>query len=617
VALNYWGDTAKTAASFIDHPAEGRLYKTGDLGRYLADGSIEFIGRKDGQVKIRGYRVELGEIEACLQQVTGVEESVLSVSPDNAGQRHLTAYIKPAKRLRAADEQIAFKLAQHGDRAVKRDNATRVALLQPDTARSDWKQLTRKSYRQFHGEPLQRSQLSAALAPRARGDVQSSRTVFAALSASLHGLLALSDAGAPLPKYRYPSAGTLYPVQVYLRVNTDQSGLAAGSYYVDRRHHQLVRLGDAPASTGEPALELLLAGTPAAIEPVYGKASGMLSLLECGYIEGVLGADAGTMRWKRTTADSAAYHDLGLQEGQAVLSRLIPADSEQAQAPNCHIYVRNGQVQDLAQGWYSLDQHGLTPQPWVHLPDPEGLDDNAMVWNGCAVAVFFVSDGATPTAQEYVDAGAATQRLMEQLIEADVGTCAIGEVHPEQRAALAQIFDQRAVIHHFVAGAISTAQKHGSGGSEIDRAAYFAHYVEQQLQARLPHYMVPERFVFMDSFPLSANGKVDRVALLAQGAAQAGEGKPRQLPSTDVEITLARLWSEMLNIEQHAISVDDHFFRLGGNSLLAMQFISRVNQEFDYKLKLDELYQSSALKSISIRLEAANASSVDRLSGEL
>ncbi|MEO1378618.1 MAG: AMP-binding protein, partial [Cyanobacteria bacterium J06635_10] len=65
LALGYWEDEGKTNASFITHPVTGeRLYKTGDLGRYLPSGDIEFLGRSDFQVKINGYRIELGEIEA-------------------------------------------------------------------------------------------------------------------------------------------------------------------------------------------------------------------------------------------------------------------------------------------------------------------------------------------------------------------------------------------------------------------------------------------------------------------------------------------------------------------------------------------------------------------------
>ncbi|HWN93879.1 MAG TPA: amino acid adenylation domain-containing protein [Methylomirabilota bacterium] len=69
-----------------------RLYKTGDLARYLPDGQIEFLGRIDHQVKVRGYRVELGEIEAALNKQKGVRESVV-VARDSAGQKQLVAYV--------------------------------------------------------------------------------------------------------------------------------------------------------------------------------------------------------------------------------------------------------------------------------------------------------------------------------------------------------------------------------------------------------------------------------------------------------------------------------------------------------------------------------------------
>lgn len=78
LARGYWRRDDLTNAAFIRSPVDGqRLYRTGDLGRYLPDGSIEFLGRKDAQVKIRGYRIELGEIEARVQQHPKVKQTVV------------------------------------------------------------------------------------------------------------------------------------------------------------------------------------------------------------------------------------------------------------------------------------------------------------------------------------------------------------------------------------------------------------------------------------------------------------------------------------------------------------------------------------------------------------
>jgi amino acid adenylation domain-containing protein/non-ribosomal peptide synthase protein (TIGR01720 family) len=94
VALGYWRNEGITKAAFIEHPRTGeRLYRTGDLGRYMADGVIEFLGRKDFQVKIRGFRIELGEIEVALGLHPEVREAVVVVREDVPGDRRLAAYV--------------------------------------------------------------------------------------------------------------------------------------------------------------------------------------------------------------------------------------------------------------------------------------------------------------------------------------------------------------------------------------------------------------------------------------------------------------------------------------------------------------------------------------------
>ncbi|MEE1748376.1 non-ribosomal peptide synthetase [Streptomyces sp. JV184] len=98
VAKGYWADRERTAERFVPHPETGELlYRTGDLGRYLPDGDIEFLGRRDFQVKINGYRVELGEIAATLERLPGVSRAIARVDTNPAtGRRQLVAYAVPA-----------------------------------------------------------------------------------------------------------------------------------------------------------------------------------------------------------------------------------------------------------------------------------------------------------------------------------------------------------------------------------------------------------------------------------------------------------------------------------------------------------------------------------------
>ena len=98
LARGYWRDPEKTDASFLRHPVTGvRLYRTGDYGRYLPGGIIEFLGRRDGQVKIRGHRIELGEIEAVLGQHPGVDRAVAVKADDDGAGARLLGYVIPGR----------------------------------------------------------------------------------------------------------------------------------------------------------------------------------------------------------------------------------------------------------------------------------------------------------------------------------------------------------------------------------------------------------------------------------------------------------------------------------------------------------------------------------------
>ncbi|MGE5340960.1 MAG: amino acid adenylation domain-containing protein [Candidatus Omnitrophota bacterium] len=108
MALGYWKNEEVTQKVFETHPSYGQIYRTGDLGRLLLDGSIEFIGRKDTQVKIRGFRIELGEIESRLLEHGRIAEAVVKVWEDD-GDKYLCAYVvdKDATQIASA---LSFEL---------------------------------------------------------------------------------------------------------------------------------------------------------------------------------------------------------------------------------------------------------------------------------------------------------------------------------------------------------------------------------------------------------------------------------------------------------------------------------------------------------------------------
>ncbi|HEY8228436.1 MAG TPA: amino acid adenylation domain-containing protein [Pyrinomonadaceae bacterium] len=120
LAYGYLNQPELTAEKFVPHPFSGRggarLFRTGDIGRYLADGNIEYRGRRDSQVKVRGFRVELEEIESQLATHPQVHQAVVVARDDQHGEKQLLAYVVPDGEAPASNELRAHlrgKLPDH------------------------------------------------------------------------------------------------------------------------------------------------------------------------------------------------------------------------------------------------------------------------------------------------------------------------------------------------------------------------------------------------------------------------------------------------------------------------------------------------------------------------
>ncbi|WP_122600924.1 non-ribosomal peptide synthetase, partial [Pseudomonas viridiflava] len=116
------------------------------------------------------------------------------------------------------------------------------------------------------------------------------------------------------------------------------------------------------------------------------------------------------------------------------------------------------------------------------------------------------------------------------------------------------------------------------------------------LLAVLPGYMVPSALVRLDAWPLTANGKVDRRALPVPDRDALNTGE-YQAPQGELEIALAAIWSELLQVER--VGRHDRFFELGGHSLLAMRMVSQVRQRLSLELALGDLFADSALAAVA------------------
>ena len=121
--------------------------------------------------------------------------------------------------------------------------------------------------------------------------------------------------------------------------------------------------------------------------------------------------------------------------------------------------------------------------------------------------------------------------------------------------------------------------------------------LRQHLEQTLPAYMVPSAFVVLEMLPMTTNGKVDRRALPAPDRHNQANREANVEPRSPLEVTLARLWSELLGVNR--VGIHDNFFALGGHSLLATQLTSRVRDEFGVELPLQRLFEAPTIAQLA------------------
>lgn len=596
LAKGYWKDRDKTESSFIFHPQlQKRLYKTGDLGCYFPDGNIEFLGRSDFQVKISGHRIELSEIEYHLLQVPFVSQAVVDVFKDLQNNKHLAAYVvfkksdlvkDPGNIIKDEASRLSFKLAQHG---IENFPASYPEIpLKFHDSELEERIFSRKSYRTYQSKTIALEAFEKLL-QESFAKIKSNRPKIesaGSLGRLLHELRAFPYSEAKLLKYQYGSAGGLYPVQTYVEIGpTHPTGTPSGIYYYHPSKHQLIKIG--ATRLHSPTTKIYFVAKQDAIAPMYGALSNDFCWLEAGYMTSVLASACQELKIgleKTIAPENSRFHPCSHLKGEYHL--LVTLQFSEKERPSNStdilIYIKKGRIEGLEGGWYTYDSGLHLISKDTRLDSIYSVGEMGSAFAEAAFYIYFLS--SKDRLESLIQAGFYTQNLMDNGAKYFIGFCPIGNLDTDTFNSLAHWTHGKEVLHTLIGGRISQEQIISKEISNPKTDDFFHTYLSENLRRNLPEYMVPPYFVFLDTFPLSPNGKVDRKALPSPSHLELIDQHIKISPRNYIELALESLWKECLQLP--SVSINDNFFEIGGNSLLVIRLVNQINKNKSFNVTL-------------------------------
>jgi amino acid adenylation domain-containing protein len=680
LARGYLNRPELTAEKFISNPfvsldppltpldkggeQPSKLYKTGDLARYLPDGQIEYLGRIDNQVKVRGFRIELGEIEAVLSQHPLVQEAVVIARADQASDHdydqlntNLVAYLVPALK----DQVLPEQLAQWQSEYV-----------------SDWQKIYEESYSKpqpqtedptFNISGWNSSYTGQAI-PAAEMREWVEQTVSRILGNQPPQRVLEIGCGSGLLLFRVAKHCQEYWGADYSSATINNlEHLCSTIEGLEGKVKLLHRTADdftgIPQATFDrvvinsvvqyfPSVDYLLQVIAGAVKTIADQGQIFLGdirslpLLEPYHAAVQLAraeANKPLEQWQKQVNQSVATEEELLIEPQffIALKQRFPRISWVEIAP------KRGQAQnELTQFRYDVTLHldtdgQKTTIPWLN-------------WQRDRFSLGQLQDKLKLEQPEYLGIrDVPNQRLQKALqildcLENTPGVTTVGElrqllgknteigINPEQMWQLGEqlgytvhlswwegsqdgSFDvvfcrQNAILEPIISKVDQQPYPNfWDDGTIIPKSwtdytnnplygklvQKLVPQVREFVQQKLPSYMVPQAFVLLNTLPLTPNGKVDRRALPTPDTATRNLATGFLAPRTPIETQMSQIWSEVLGVER--IGIKDNFFELGGHSLLATQVISRSRDLFSLELSLQNLLEYPTIANLAQIIE--------------
>ncbi|NCT42247.1 MAG: amino acid adenylation domain-containing protein [Microcystis aeruginosa G11-09] len=641
-----------------------KLYKTGDLARYLPDGRIEYLGRIDNQVKVRGFRLELGEIEAVLSQHPLVQEAVVIARADQTSDHdhdqlntNLVAYLVPALK----DQVLPEQLAQWQSEYV-----------------SDWQKIYEESYSKpqpqtedptFNISGWNSSYTGQAI-PAAEMQEWVDQTVSRILGNQPPQRVLEIGCGSGLLLFRVAKHCQEYWGADYSSATINNlEHLCSTIEGLEGKVKLLHRTADdftgIPQATFDrvvinsvvqyfPSVDYLLQVIAGAVKTIADQGQIFLGdirslpLLEPYHAAVQLAraeANKPLEQWQKQVNQSVATEEELLIEPQffIALKQRFPRISWVEIAP------KRGQAQnELTQFRYDVTLYldtdvQKTTIPWLNW-QRDGfslgqLQDKLKLEQPEYLGIRDVPNQRLQKALQILDClenppGVTTVGELRQLLEKNTG---IG-INPEQMWQLGEqlgytvhlswwegsqdgsfdvVFCRQNAILEPIISKVDEQPYPNFWDDETIIPKSWTDYtnnplygklvqklvpqVREFVQQKLPNYMVPQAFVLLNTLPLTPNGKVDRLALPTPDLATRNLATGFLAPRTAIETQMSQIWSEVLGVER--IGIKDNFFELGGHSLLATQVISRSRDLFSVELSLQNLLEYPTIANLAEIIE--------------
>ncbi|MDT5076975.1 MAG: hypothetical protein QOJ80_1612, partial [Mycobacterium sp.] len=620
--------TGLTASRFVACPfgmPGGRMYRSGDLVSWGADGQLQYVGRADEQVKIRGYRIELGEIESALLNCPEVTQAITTVYQGSGGA-HLVGYV-------TVDHT---NTADHDSAAVEEWQHVYDELYGAEVAVSGFGSDFRGWNSSYTDDPIPLEEMVEwraatvdrimALHPRRVLEIGAgSGLVLSQLAPECEhyvgtdmSAVVIDNLARSLEQFKIPWRDR---VQLLTQPAHVTEALPRGFFDTVILNSVIQYFPNAGylAEVIDNAVDLVAPGGTLFIGDVRNRSLQEAFQTGVALVRSSADADAAEIR-QRVQRAMVAEHELLLAP-----EFFTNWAADHPSVAGLGIEVKRGLADnELTRYRYDVTIHkapnavrSLADAPhwvWTQCAGLSGLHAELTSRHPGAVRVTEI-----PRAGVITDVG-IEQALAAGLSLDEARAQAIPDaVTPEQLHRLGETAGYRVAVTWggapgtldalFIAPTdegrspaltdiylASTEAGHRRTYANDPQTNTKISAVRQQLIARLPEYMMPAQITVLEEFPLTSSGKIDLKELPEPVFA----ATPFRAPQTQIEKVLADIYAQVLGIE--SVGVDDSFFDLGGDSLSAMRLVAAINTRLDVHLAVRTVFYAPSIRSLSQQL---------------